>query len=278
MRYTYSEDDDDGSDALSSRRSTRPSGISTPAEHAGPTVTSSGRQVRSRLGGLYGESILVDQRKVIENERALAASQELESNDGDEEHNRRPRRTARQARLNRRQEINGDDGDLEDESEAESTGDNWSGDEDEPDEPEPEPDFEGDDDDEEMSADDADMDDDEFEDGLPKSLVVQLRYRKKPQSHQDSKGSPEYTKPDTEIITLDSNMGEPEVLKPMTPTLEPLSKYPLTGLPHHFNPTSPISHSQPFTNGVKSTEPRKQSPESSCCVSIPKHCSPPNGV
>src|SRR5256885_1766437 len=107
MRYTYSEDDEYGSDALSSRRSTRPSGMSTPAEHAGPTVTASGRQVKSRLGGLYGESILVDKRKEIENRRALATSQEPESNDSDKQPNRRPRRTVRQARPSRRQEVSG---------------------------------------------------------------------------------------------------------------------------------------------------------------------------
>src|SRR5947209_10176393 len=186
MKYTYSEDDDEGSDALSSRMSTRPSGISTPAEHTGPVTTASGRQVKSRLGGMYGESILVDQRKEIEHERAQAVSRESGSNVSQQEPNGRPRRTARSARPSRRHEVDGDDGDLEDESEAESTGDDWSGDEDEPDDPEP--DFEGDDEDDEMSTDASGTDDDDVEAGPPKSLVVQLRYTKKTQSQQDHNG------------------------------------------------------------------------------------------
>ncbi|KAI9746509.1 MAG: hypothetical protein M1818_000222 [Claussenomyces sp. TS43310] len=58
MKYTYSDDDDDEvySDATS-RRSTKNTGTNTPAE-TGPTVTSSGRQVKSRQGGAYGESML----------------------------------------------------------------------------------------------------------------------------------------------------------------------------------------------------------------------------
>ena len=44
---------------MPSRRSTRnQSGVSTPAELAGPVYTASGRQVRSRIGGAYGESML----------------------------------------------------------------------------------------------------------------------------------------------------------------------------------------------------------------------------
>jgi hypothetical protein len=263
MRYTYSEDDDDGSDALSSRRSTRPSGVSTPAEHAGPTVTASGRQVKSRLGGLYGESILVDQRKEIENERALATSQEPESNDGYEKLRGRPRRTARQSRPSRRH-VNGDDGDLEDESEAESTGDDWSGDEDEPDDPEPEPDFEGDDEDEEMSTDVSEMDGIDDHDGTPKSLVVQLRYRKKPQIYDEPLDSPKCTESEVGTIgqhTPNPNMLETAVPKPAMPTLEARSKYPSSALPHHFSPTSPTSYSQPFANGVKSAEPPNQTSE-----------------
>lgn len=264
MKYTYSEDDDDGSDAASSRRSTRPSGISTPAEHAGPTVTASGRQVKSRLGGMYGESILVDQRKEIENERAMAASQEPEDNDDDEESTGRPRRTARQSIPTKRQEVDADDRDLEEESEAESTGNDWSGDENEPDEPELEPDFEGDDEDEEMSADDSGMDDIDVDERRTKSLVVQLRYRKPPQTHHESSDSPKCTKPEVDATgqsTLDGSMVQPALLQPTMPTLEPRSKYLSGGLPHHFSPTSPPSHSQPFTNGVKSVDPRNQPSE-----------------
>jgi hypothetical protein len=59
MKYTYSDDDDDGySDSTATRRSTRNTGTHTPVEPAGPTVTLSGRQVKSRVGGMYGETIL----------------------------------------------------------------------------------------------------------------------------------------------------------------------------------------------------------------------------
>ncbi|KAL8874544.1 MAG: hypothetical protein Q9174_000131 [Haloplaca sp. 1 TL-2023] len=53
-KYTYSDEDEVGSDAQSIRRSNRQSGLSTPAEPARPTVTASGRQVRSRYGGHSG--------------------------------------------------------------------------------------------------------------------------------------------------------------------------------------------------------------------------------
>jgi hypothetical protein len=59
MKYTYSDEEDDiYSDATTTRRSTRNTGTHTPAEPSGPTITQSGRQVKSRQGGTYGESIL----------------------------------------------------------------------------------------------------------------------------------------------------------------------------------------------------------------------------
>src|SRR4051812_33842289 len=58
IKYTYSSDEEEGSETTGARRSTRQSGISTPAETTGPTFTASGRQVRSRHVGAYGESAL----------------------------------------------------------------------------------------------------------------------------------------------------------------------------------------------------------------------------
>lgn len=58
MKYTYSDDEDEGYSDATTRRSTRNTGTHTPAEPVGPTVTLSGRQVRSRHGGVYGESML----------------------------------------------------------------------------------------------------------------------------------------------------------------------------------------------------------------------------
>lgn len=58
MKYTYEEEDDYDmySDSTSARRSTRNTRGHTPTD--GPTVTQSGRQVKQRQGGLYGESAL----------------------------------------------------------------------------------------------------------------------------------------------------------------------------------------------------------------------------
>ena len=57
MKYTFSDEEEGGSDAPSTRRSNRYSGASTPAEPAGPVFTASGRQVRSRHSGAYGETV-----------------------------------------------------------------------------------------------------------------------------------------------------------------------------------------------------------------------------
>ncbi|PSK56504.1 hypothetical protein B9Z65_6128 [Elsinoe australis] len=62
LRYTFDDDDEfEDSDGFSVRRSGRHSDRSTPAEAQGPVVTASGRQVKSREGGLYGESLLSNQ-------------------------------------------------------------------------------------------------------------------------------------------------------------------------------------------------------------------------
>ncbi|KAK2628654.1 hypothetical protein QTJ16_001757 [Diplocarpon rosae] len=59
MKYTYSDEEDEiYSDSTTARRSTRNTGTHTPAEPSGPTITQSGRQVKSRHGGAYGESML----------------------------------------------------------------------------------------------------------------------------------------------------------------------------------------------------------------------------
>jgi len=58
MRYTFDDDGEDF-DEMSTRRSTRNSDRSTPAD--GPTVTASGRTVRPRGGGSYGETLLSGQ-------------------------------------------------------------------------------------------------------------------------------------------------------------------------------------------------------------------------
>lgn len=91
MKYTYSEDEDDVySDATTSRRSTRNTGTHTPAE--GPTVTLSGRQVKSRQGGTYGESMLSGNNATASAFDNLGGTSEEPEEGG--EHGSRPRRAA----------------------------------------------------------------------------------------------------------------------------------------------------------------------------------------
>ena len=146
LKYTYSDDEDIFSDDAPTRRSTRnASGTATPAEPAGPRFTASGRQIRSRAGGLYGAALLTGQR---------------EDEAEEEEDTDRPQRS-------RTTRTNGYAGyDMEDDSEAQSSGNEWQGGDDEE-----ENDFEGDDE-EEASGDESVMN------GENPSLVVQLRYSK----------------------------------------------------------------------------------------------------
>ncbi len=182
MRYTFSDDEED-SDDFPSRRSTRNSGVSTPAEPAGPTVTASGRQVKSRLGGsMYGETMLVDQRKELENERSATgnadgvAEGELGELTDRPERSTRPSRTIRAPRRiddSSEAEMNGET------DKEEASGNDWSGNEEEPDAEEFE--AEGVDEDEEEDDDEMSVHESEMDDAPPPepdSLVVQLRYKK----------------------------------------------------------------------------------------------------
>lgn len=86
MKYTFSDEDEDiYSDATSTRRSTRNTGTHTPAEPSGPTITQSGRQVKARQGGAYGESMLSGQ---------AAAGEENSDGTEAEATSGRPRRAA----------------------------------------------------------------------------------------------------------------------------------------------------------------------------------------
>ncbi|KIX94269.1 uncharacterized protein Z520_09979 [Fonsecaea multimorphosa CBS 102226] len=180
MRYTYS-DEEYGSDGLSSKRSARNSGISTPLE-TGPTVTASGRHVKSRVGGLYGESMLIDQRKELERatgEGNFTETSEDMPNTMPISRGVRTSRSGRQVKPTR--QGYGDQMDSDESDEAQSSGKEWSGNEDEPDESEP--DFDGedegdDDDDEVMSDEGLEPDEVEEDENTQESLVVQLRYRK----------------------------------------------------------------------------------------------------
>ncbi|ETN40690.1 uncharacterized protein HMPREF1541_04969 [Cyphellophora europaea CBS 101466] len=167
-RYTFDEEDEFISDGT--RRSTR---NASPID-AGPVVTASGRQVKSRVGGMYGESLSADQRKEHDYNSGIGEPEGEESEDGmpASAPTGRPHRAARPAQRSNKvpeRTTNGDDMDT-DSDEQQSEGEEWSGDEDEVDDEESEGEMSGDDDigEDEVSVDEGDM---------QKSLVVQLRYR-----------------------------------------------------------------------------------------------------
>ncbi len=170
MKYTYSDEEDGGSDALSTRRSNRHSGISTPAEPNAPTFTASGRQVKSRHGGAYGESILVGQVDAPRR-TSLVGMDGVEDDDKRTMSRGRPRRAAQQTEskpkarsLKHIQGYNALDS-MDDESDATSSWGEWDGGDDDEDE------------DLEMSGDDEGKATDEGEEPQ-QSLVVSLRYLK----------------------------------------------------------------------------------------------------
>lgn len=174
MRYTFSDDEED-SDEFPARRSLRNSGVTTPLEQAGPIVTASGRQVKSRLGGMYGETMLVDQRKELEMGKGAANTGSYE---GDQHQlsgrSQRAIKPSRPVRATRRIDYSSEG--MNGASDGAFSGNEWSGNEERPDGPDgDEFEVEGEDLDEEMSVTDSDMDDTPT---AQDSLVVQLRYKK----------------------------------------------------------------------------------------------------
>ena len=169
MRYNYDDGEDSGDE--STTRSTR---HGTPDD--GPTITASGRQVKPRQHGVYGQSLHADQR------------QDLDSLGGEEESDDMPttlpmgrsKRAATTARVaSRTREVYRDDVES-DGDEAQSSGKDWSGDENEPD-VDSEPEFDGneEEEDDEMSDEGLEADEIGAENGdTQESLIVQLRYRK----------------------------------------------------------------------------------------------------
>ncbi|KAI9760187.1 MAG: hypothetical protein M4579_001802 [Chaenotheca gracillima] len=180
MKYTYSSDED-GSDDASTRRSTRQSGVSTPRDE-GPTVTASGRQVRSRYGGAYGETVTGNQKE----SSSEPVGEELdEIGDNSIASNSRPRRSGL------REEVTSEDqgGDhqstfnsvdeMEDEEEAASSGgDEYPGDGDDDEDEEDNAMDDAVDEDEDLSN--AEIDTKSAIDEEDSSLVVRLRYGNKP--------------------------------------------------------------------------------------------------
>lgn len=162
------------------RRSNRNSGTSTPAEPTGPTFTASGRQVRSRHGGAYGESMLSGRADASET-RSNGAMEVAEGDDEELPVSRgRARRTTQQngarSKPQPRKHIEGYNSldSMDDESDAASSG-GWDGGDDD----ESEDHVEDDEEDEDVEMSDAEENDSEGEDdNAHRSLVVSLRYLK----------------------------------------------------------------------------------------------------
>lgn len=195
MKYTFSDEEAD-SDAIQTRRSVRHSGTSTPAESAGPTFTASGRQIKSRIGGTYGESTLTGQRG-----DSLLPTDEGSKGEhhGEEEHlrNSRPHRSGlRNGVLRKARSTYGSYGSYDgadEDSDARSSGEEWNGGGDEDDDDVEEDQIAEDDDEEDvdMSEDDIGVAEVSDQDGDPQqgrgSLVVSLRYQPKPSQGPDGR-------------------------------------------------------------------------------------------
>lgn len=180
MKYTYSDEEDGGSDVLSTRRSNRQSSVSTPAEPSAPTFTASGRQVKSRHGGSYGESILAGQVNA-QRRSSLVGMDGVEDHEEQVRSRGRPRRTAQHLEskpksrsLKHIEGYNSLDS-MDYESDATSSEGEWNGGEAE--EPDDQVNDEEEDEDLEMSGDDEDKATDEEEERR-QTLVVSLRYLK----------------------------------------------------------------------------------------------------
>ncbi|KAI4186847.1 MAG: hypothetical protein LQ348_004170 [Seirophora lacunosa] len=232
IKYTFSDEEEGGSDALSTRRSNRHSGLSTPAEPARPTVTASGRRVRSRHGGAYGETIIAGQHDHGQSSTfggTNGTEDEGESRVSTAQAGRATRNKGRQFRQHR-----GDYGSIDgrdDETDVTSSGHEWDG-----------GDEDGDDD---RSDDDEEMKDDISEDELgadegpqlQRSLVVSLRYPTSPLMPAAST-PPEVPTTATEPNGL-SNQAPPPEANPFAQSIAPVTTTPspIKGVPSTANGT-----------------------------------------
>ncbi|KAL2038450.1 hypothetical protein N7G274_008789 [Stereocaulon virgatum] len=236
MKYTYL-DDEGVSDTFSTRRSNRNSGHSTPAEPSGPTFTASGRQVRSRHGGAYGESMLSGQADSLET-RSIGVMDGADEDDEEGPISRgRPRRAAQQdglqSRPRLRKHIEGYNSldSMDDESDAASSG-GWDGGDDESDN------HAEDDEAEDVDMSDAeDKNSEEEEDDVRQSLVVSLRYLK---SHSSQS---------TEKTQKDQAISKYHCLQPSAPYIAAMSS----------NITQPLS-TQESQHGLAVSKENNQAP------------------
>ena len=247
-----------GSDAISTKRSSRQSGTATPNEAAGPTFTASGRQIRVPVGGFYGQSMLSGQ-----NEQISTATNGDETQDGNEnvQIRTRTRGGARQASTNNRgrKHIEGYNelDEMEDESDATSSGGEWDGGDDD--------DVDGnivddEEDDVEMSDSGRSAEELEHDPAVVKSLIVTLRYHKKQESR--SAGGPAEIQ-DTIIVNSHPilpkqvTIGDGEKINP--PYLEGIT------VTHTDSPRLKNNHTS------TKTKPRLDVPHQHATNSHPKH-------
>lgn len=156
--------------------------MSTPAEPAGPTFTASGRQVKSRHGGTYGESMLSGHVEDPEPDGQVRTD-DVDLDDRESRSRARSQPAAPKTKNRPGKHIDGYNelDEMEDESDAPSSGHEWdSGIEDEADD---HADDDDDDDDQLEMSDDSDVMSQENSSademgGRSRSLVVSLRYSK----------------------------------------------------------------------------------------------------
>lgn len=264
IRYTYS-DEEGGSDATSPRRSTRQSGISTPAEIAGPTYTASGRQVKSRHGGAYGETTLTGQHESIEHDQS--GLDELDGGSDNVLLKGGPRRSAQKNGIKARPRTQRNDygydsaDERNDESDVTSSGNEWQGGDNEAD------------DNTNDEEDDIDMSDVEGSEegglnGMPDKapqncLMVTLRYAKGNSLPSKVNTDEEAAKEQQSTITAPSDMQQNTSLHNSSLPNLPLSTESISGMSTQPTSTTPSSS-------------RKQMPE--YAFHAPFHTSAPSPV
>jgi hypothetical protein len=226
VKYTFSDDEgEEDSDARGVRRSGRNTGVNTPNEAAGPTVTASGRQVRSRIGGTYGEIPHSGQQAEIDAVRAEERHSSAEAEGGVGANGRATRSGGRQSQANERasrgtrhDSIDG----LEDESDAESTDNQWDGGDDDEEDDMPSTQHFGDDDE------DADISgsssDEAEEDNTGQSLLVKFKVTREKQEELMARNGETLrsSEPPLESITVESNTNRPSSHTPDTKDTTPL--------------------------------------------------------
>lgn len=229
------------------------SGVSTPAETGGPVVTASGRQVRSRVGGAYGETMLTGRRADTDRE-----------NDGEGQDV--PNGTSRRTRTsgssdgpahphNHIEGYNSID-EMDDEPDAASSGDDYDA-------------ADGGDnfgDDEEMSDEQA-MDEEDMD--IRPSLVVQLKYGK---GEQITKREPHPSPP----VGIKSDAVTEEKPLPASPTVPqaPLESQPPPLAPNGSAVESVTKAQQPL--GPANTDTYGKDSDQSVAEQYTKPAAPTN--